>query len=162
MKLSRRTIKSLDLECDINLFNQQASESTASSYISCYHSPISIQIHFSQMNLWSRGIERSDEWLLTAISDHLLLRKTIGSYLATSCLITQYKTYGTRSHAGTLIICKLDANDIYERKRPIYAKSHSHALVHLNLWKINAHSCQLSENKIQDTIAKQQPHPLNC
>ena len=29
------------------------------------------------------------------------------------------------------MICKLDANDIHEWKRPIYAKLRSHALVHL-------------------------------
>ena len=38
----------------------------------------------------------------------------------------------------------------------------------LNICKLlpDSHSCQLSENKIRDTIAKQQPHPrphpLNC
>ena len=134
MKLSR-SVKSLDLECGIDLFDQPATESTASSCMSCYCSPTSIQIHFSQMNLWSRGIERSDESLLTAISDRLLLRKTISSYLATSCLIAQYKTYGARSRAGVLMICKLDANDIHERKQPIYVKSRSHALVHLRKQK---------------------------
>ena len=103
MKLSRRTVKSLNLERGIDLFDQQASESTASSCISCYRLPTSIQIHFSQMNLWSRGIERSDEWLLTAISNRLLLRKKISSYLATSCLIAQYKIYGARSRAGALM-----------------------------------------------------------
>ena len=51
MKLSGRTDKSLDLERGIDLFDQQASESTASSCISCYRSPTSVQIHFSQMNL---------------------------------------------------------------------------------------------------------------
>ena len=140
MKLSRRTVKSLDLECGIDLFNQQASESTAISCISYYRSPTSVQIHFSQMNLWSRGIERSDESLLTAISDHLLLRKMVSSYLATSCLIAQYKTYGARSHAGALMICKLDANDICEWKWPIYAKSRSHALVYLSsYYEMNNH-----------------------
>ena len=84
------------------------------------------------MNLWSRGIEHSDESLPTAINDCLLLWKTISSCLATSCLIVHYKAYGARSRACALMIGKWDANDIPEWKRLIYAKSRFHALVHLS------------------------------
>ena len=133
MKLSRRTVKSHDLERAISVFAQQA---TASSCISCYCSPTGNQIHFSQINLWSIGVEHSDESLLTSINDRLLPWKMISSCLATSCLIAQYKTYGEQSRAHTLMICKWDANDIHKRKRPISAKSRSHALVHLSTTKI--------------------------
>ena len=69
-----------------------------------YQSHTSDQIHFSQMDLWSRDIEHSDELLLIAINDHLLLWKTVSSYLATSCLITRYKTYGVQLRAPVLMI----------------------------------------------------------
>ena len=49
--------------------------------------------HFSQRNLSSVGIERSDELLLIAINDRLLLRKLICNFLTTCCLIAQYKIY---------------------------------------------------------------------
>ena len=41
MKLYR-TVKGFDLERGIDLFDQQASESTATSCISCYRSPTSV------------------------------------------------------------------------------------------------------------------------
>ena len=56
MKLSRRTDcycqnLSLDLERGIELFTQQASESTASSYVSCYLSPtIKMIPHVQKLN----------------------------------------------------------------------------------------------------------------
>ena len=54
MKLSREqtvTVKSLDLERGIELFTQQASESTASSYVSCYRSPtIKMIPHVQKLN----------------------------------------------------------------------------------------------------------------
>ena len=82
LKLSRRMARSLVLERGIDLCAQQAPKSSTSSCISCYRSPASDQIHFFQMNLWSRGIKRSDESLLTAINYRLLLRKSISSFLA--------------------------------------------------------------------------------
>ena len=111
--------RTVDLEHGIYLFDQQASESTASWRISCYRSSTSVQIHFSQMNLWSRGIESSDQSLLTVINDCLPFQKPISSYLATSSLIAQYKTYGAWLRACVLMICKLNANDIHEWKQPI-------------------------------------------
>ena len=93
------------------------------------------------MNLWSRDIECSDELLLTGITDCLLFQKAISSCLATSCLIAQYKTYGAWSRAHALMIYKWDADDIHEWKRLIYAKLHSHALVHLSLLTETSLSC---------------------
>ena len=67
-----------------------------------------------------------------AINCRLLFRKLISSFLAASCLTAQYKTYGERACARSLMICELDANHIHERKRPLYAKLYSHALKNLS------------------------------
>ena len=98
---------------------------------SCYRSPICDQINFFQKNLWSGGIERSDKSLHTVKNDRLLFHKSITSLVATRWLMAQYKTYGKRSRARTLMICKWDANDIHERKWLPCTKLYSHALVYL-------------------------------
>ena len=106
LKLSGRRSKTFVLERGVDFFTQQAPKSTASPCISCYRSPIHDQINFFQKNLWSRGIERSDESFHTVKNNRLLFRKLITSLVATSWLMAQYKMYGKRSCARTLMICK--------------------------------------------------------
>ena len=132
LKLSGRKSKTFVLERSVDIFTQQAPKSTASPCISCYRSPTHDQVNFFQKNLWSRGIERSDESLHTVKNNCLLFRKSITSLVATSWLIIQYKTYGKRSRASALMRCKWDANDIHERKQLPCVKLYSHALVYLN------------------------------
>ena len=55
---------------------------------------ITHQISFFQKDLWSRGIERSDELLHIVKNDCLLFQNWITSLVATSCLMAQCKTYG--------------------------------------------------------------------
>ena len=137
LKLSGRKSKTFVLQRGVDFFTQQAPKSTASPCISCYRSPIRDLINFFQKNLWSRGIERSDESLHTVKNDRLLFRKSITSLAATSWLMAQYKTYGKRSRARALMICKWDKNDIHERKWLQCAKLYSHALVYLrNQWDL--------------------------
>ena len=132
MRLSGRSFKTVVLERGVDLFAQQAPQSTVSPCISCYRSPTRNQINFFRKNLWSRGIELSDESTYTVKKDRLLFRNSIISLVATSYLMAQYKTYGNGSRARPLMICKWDANNIHERKRPRYAKMCSHALVYLS------------------------------
>ncbi len=122
LKLSGRNSKTFVLEWGVDLFTQQAPKSIASPYITCYRSPTRYQINFFQKNLRSSGIERSYGSLHTVKNGRLLFRNSITSLVATSYLQAQHETYGKRSRARTLMICKWDANDIHERKRPLYAK----------------------------------------